>query len=124
MEYLDDIADYLQSLGIGTVATDIFVSYLPDSPTNAVGLTDETGEEPDHDLPTDSPNFQVTVRNQNVTGGRAKLRAIRNALEPTSMKQIGSTFFMYILAMNEGGHVGRDDTGRDIFTMSFRCKVR
>ena len=58
---INDVADYLEDQGIGTVATDIFCGYLPDGPSDAVdciAVLDTGGSEPDKYLPTKEPTFQ------------------------------------------------------------------
>jgi hypothetical protein len=125
MTYLiDDIAQYLVTEGLGTLSTNIFKSFMPDSADNALSILDTGGPMPDPDIPTHSPTFQVFIRASNYALGKAKLDAVRNALHRLGNEQIGDTYFYYILAQSEGGHIGRNERGLDEFSINFICKTR
>lgn len=124
MSLISDIATQLATAGVGTVATDIFYSSAPDSPAALVAVLDTGGAEPDKYLPTKEPTFQVYVRSSSYALGKAKLDAIRTALHQKANVTYGLTYFYFILAMAEGGHIGKDEQGRDEFTINFRCRTR
>lgn len=125
MAYLiDDIAEYLETEGVGTVATDIFKSYLPDGVDTGVAVLDTGGPQPDKELPTKSPTFQIFIRATDYETGKALLEAVRTALHQVGNEQIGDTYFYYILAQSEGGHIGRNERGLDEFSINFICKTR
>lgn len=122
---LDDLARFLQDNGVGTVGTDIFKSWLPDSPVNCVVLYETGGPTPDVDIPTKSPTFQVFVRNQNYVNGKAKLDACRTALQRQLNRNIGTHFYYSIIAISEGGHLGRNpDNGLDEFSSNWQVLTR
>lgn len=120
----DDITQYMATNGIGTLATDLFEGNLPDSPDSAVVVIETGGTQPERELPFKSPTFQVYIRNQGYSAGRTKLDAVRALLHAIQNQTIGSTYFYYIFAISEGGHVGRDDNSRDLFSINFQCKTR
>ena len=124
MSMISDIATQLQTAGAGTLATNIFYSVAPDSPDALVAVLDTGGPEQDQYLPLYDKTFQVYVRATSYANGIAKVEAIRSALHQKVAVTYGSTFFHYILAISAGGHIGRDDKGRDEFTINFRCKTR
>lgn len=126
MSIIDDIATYLVNNSIGTaVGTDVFKSYLPDGDSGSViGVFDTGGTEPDRDI-TDmtSPTFQVFVRANDYSTGKTLLDSIRSLLHGKIDTTIGSTRFLWIHALAEGGHVGRSDDGQDEFSINFTCKT-
>ncbi len=123
MALIDDVASYLAAGGIGTVGTDIFKSYKADNPDAQVAVLDTGGPAPDAYLPIRNPTFQIYVRNTNYTAGRAKIDAVVSLLRAANFTS-GSTYFYFVLALQEPGHLGVDDFGRDEFTVNFQCKVR
>lgn len=121
---LDDLAAYMQTNSIGTLGTDLFKSYMPDAVDTGVCILDTGGPMPDKDLPTKKPTFQVFVRGATYILGRAKLDAVRALLHQVGNTTIGGTYFYYILAQSEGGHIGRNERGLDEFSINFICLTR
>lgn len=125
MSYIDDITQYLEDEGVGTIGTDLFKSYMPDrGDGTSVAVLERGGTEPDPYLPTKEPTFQVLVRANDFSTGRTKLDAVRSALHRTANLSQGDTYFYFILATSEGGHIGRNDRGQDEFSINFRCRTR
>jgi len=128
MSLIDDIAQHLHNQGVGSLGTNLFKSYTPESPDACVTVLDTGGVEPDRDLPTEDPTFQVFIRSSSYAAGKTKLDAVRTALHQQENTQLGlgssASYFYYIFAIAEGGHLGRDDVGRDIFSINFRCHIR
>lgn len=121
MSMIADITTYLQTAGIGTIATNLFTGYMPDAGDTIVAVIDTGGPQPDKELPTKHPTFQVYVRAPSYETGKTKIEAIRSALHQVKNTTIGSTYFYYILAQSEGGHIGRNDRGLDEFSINFIC---
>jgi hypothetical protein len=133
----NDIIDYLVARGICTAAgTDIFNGLIPDNVNNAVMVLETGGPAPSIDLPLDDITFQVYLRNTDDATGRALLKSIHNALHQNQTGS-GSTsfgalrfdntyanYYYYIYAQSEGGHIGKDDVGRDEFSINFITKTR
>lgn len=126
MHLIDQIADFLANQGLGTVGVSIFTSYLPQTPDNAIAVIETGGLAPNVDIPTKEPTFQVMVRNTNFSDGRTNLDTVRSALHQKRGFEVysGETYFYFIYAISEGGHIGRDDNGRDEFSINFRCRTR
>lgn len=124
MAVIDDIAQYLDDNDIGTLGTDIFKSYLPDNVDTALVVLDTGGPQPDKDLPTKSPTFQILLRAPDYSTGKAKLDSIRTLLHQITNTTVGSTYYYYILAQSEGGHIGRNERGLDEFSINFYCLTR
>lgn len=121
---LDDIAQFLADGGLGTIATDIFTTYQPSSPDNCIAVLETGGPEPPEIAAIKTPTFQVITRNNNYDNGKVKHDAVRARLQAIKNTTIGNTFFYYILLVSEGGHIGRDEPGRDEWSLNFRCQTR
>lgn len=123
---ISDVAQHLHNQGIASLATNLFYGYLPDEPDNCIAVLDTGGSEPDNYLPTKEPTFQVFIRWASYSTGKAKLDAIRTALHKQENTQLipSGEYFYFILAMSEGGHLGRDESARDTFSINFHCRTR
>lgn len=123
---IDDIAQYLATNGVGTLGVDLFKSFVPSTPDACVTVLDTGGSKPDADIPTKSPTFQVYIRSTDYSTGKAKLDSIRALLHQVANQTLvaNQTYFYYILALAEGGHLGRDANGRDLFSINFQALTR
>lgn len=128
MTVVEQIARHLANQGIGTIESTLWWSYLPDNTDQNfnISVLDTGGIKPSIYLPTQTPTFQVFVRAADYATGKAKLDAIRDALHGLINGQLinGETFFYYIYAQAEGGHLGRNEAGRDEFSINFYAKTR
>lgn len=128
MSYLiEDIANYLQTQGRGTVGTNIFISYMPPD-VDGMAVIDTGGMQPDKYIPTKDPTFQIFIRKSSYDEGKALLEAVRGDLHRKANITLGDTYFYFILALSEGGYLGmeemgRDQNGKDIFSINFHCKT-
>ena len=61
-----ELAEYLEDEGIGTIGTDIFVGYQPDTPDNCITIYDETAPVLDESQAqkVDLLGVQILVRNK------------------------------------------------------------
>jgi len=124
MSILSDIADHLENSGLGTVGTDIFYSYAPGDINTGIFVLDTGGPKPDEDIPTKHPTFQCFIRAADYDTGKTKLEAVRDLLHRVQNTTIGNSFFYHILAMSEGGHIGRSENGHDEFSINFQVLTR
>lgn len=124
---ISDISDYLEDQGIGTVGQDIFDNYLPDTgETPALAVIDTGGMEPDIDLPHKEKTFQVFIRADTYANADTKLQTVRTALHQLMNQTLGSTYFYFIYAMQEGGPItiSQDSSGRGLVEMSINFRTR
>jgi hypothetical protein len=122
---IDDIANFIVAKVAGlTLGTNLFKSFLPDSPDDVVGIFDTGGAEPDHDLPTGDPTFQILVRSTDYATAHNLMQSIVDELHQKMNSTIGSTYYYYIFLMGEPGHIGRDKKNRDEFSVNFHCKIK
>ena len=85
---IEDIAAALATAGVGTVATDIFVSHIPDTPEAAIAVVDNGGT---NNAQTDGEkhNIQVLVRNPVYATGASKADAVFTALDDNGFTLTG-----------------------------------
>lgn len=123
---IDDIGQDLHNQAIGVLGTTLFKTYLPESPDAALAVLDTGGIAPSVDLPIKEPTFQIFIRSTSYALGRAKLDLIRARYHQQRAVQLvpNGIYFYYIYAIAEGGHLGKDESGRDLFSINFRCKTR
>lgn len=128
MTLIQEVAQHLHNQGIGSLASTLFYSYLPDisSGTFSITVLDRGGLMPDKDLPTKEPTFQIFITASDYVTGKAKLDAVRTALHQKKNTQLipGGTYFYFILAQAEGGHLGRGENGKDQFSINFHARTR
>lgn len=130
---IDEVAQFLEANSIGVYSSNtgrnIFTTNLPDADNvedNALCIYDTTGLPPNIDIPLSSPSFQILIRDKEADTGSARTKALRDLLG----RQYNFTFITngtYIYSCNlvsNGGHIGKDDKGRDLFSLNFQCKIR
>lgn len=122
---LSEVAQYLHNNGIGTLATNLFYAKMPDV-TEGVAVLDTGGAEPDHELPIRHPTFQILIRSASYATGKAKLEAIFALLNNQYNRTLvnGGTYFYYIQAIAEGGHIGENEAGEQEFSINFKAETR
>lgn len=131
---IEDVQQYLIDEGITTAGTS-FLGTTPDAPDAQVNIFDTGGPGPDDELfdadggMIQTRTFQVYVRTDAeddaaYNTGRKKLNDVISKLHVVRSKQIGGTYFDYIKANSAGGHLGRDDAGRDEFTANFTARIK
>jgi hypothetical protein len=123
---LDDLGQYLHNNGVGVLSTSLFKGKMPPDPDNVVALFDTGGQTPNPDIPLKEPTFQVIVRNNSYSAGKAILDTVRSLLHQQSNVQLipNGTYIYFILLISEGGHIGRDENQREEFSINFRCRTR
>lgn len=124
MTLIEEIATLMQTAGIGTLGTNLYVSYLPADICPAIAVIDTGGMTPDIDLPTKEPTFQVFIRDASYEAGKAKLDAVRALLHQKRNGTLTTTYYYYIYALAEGGHIGRNEAGQDEFSINFKILTR
>jgi hypothetical protein len=126
MSLVSEIAQHIHNQGLGTLSTDLFYGYVPAEPDACIAVLDTGGMEPDTELPISNPTFQVLVRSTSYSLGRSKLDQIRDVLHKVQNEQLvgDGEYYYFIFALSEGGHIGRDENARDMFSINFRCKRR
>ena len=126
MALLDDLTQHIHNNSIATLATNLFQGYMPESPVTAIAIFETGGVEPSMYLPITDPTFQVLIRAADYTTGKNLLTSIRALFhQKYNVRLVPSGIYFYSIDVNgEGGHIGRDEVGRDMFSINFICKIR
>lgn len=123
MVFLDDIAAYLATGGIGTVGSTIFVAKMPDSPDVCISLVERAGMSPDPITTIERPGFRVLCRNVDTKAGNqaayAKAYAIKKLLHRKVGESIGGVLYHRLDATGNPTFNGSDQRGRPIYEISF-----
>lgn len=127
MSMISEIAEYLEDQGVGVQGTTLFYGYMPDNTTlPAVMVRDTGGTQPDPYITgIKSPTFQVFIRSADYATGKALLGSVRDLLHRVLKTQLvadGITF-RKILAISEGGHIGRNEAGQEEFSINFMASI-
>jgi minor capsid protein len=118
----DGIADYLATLGIGTVGTNIFVNNLP-AVDNCVAIFDTGGEQSDIRQGIDYPTIQVRVKNTNTATAYKKLMTIYDKLHMLHNITLGNGIHIIdCIGRQSAPMVISTDYGSD-FTMNYTLTV-
>lgn len=121
---IKDIALYLETQALGTLGTDLFYGNVPGKMEAGIVVLDTGGPQPDPDIPTKNPTFQVFIRAARYVTGDAKRNAVRAALHQLANTQLTGTYFYHILAVSEGGHIGQNEAGQEEFSINFQTLIR
>ena len=131
LNFLDEIADYLQNQSIGTAGTDIFVNKQPADVDNCVTLLGITGLNlaDQRDVKElQFPRFQVITRNTDYNDASDTHEAVRTALHNLIQQilpvgvDVNTTAYIRVMrchAEQEGGPIGEDKKGRSEFSVNF-----
>lgn len=117
-----DIAQILASSGVsvGDYEVDLFVSRMPKTPNNCIGVYDTGGFDPEARYTYDRPTIMVKIRNLSYVTGYAKAEQIKLALNGLSNQVEGSSRYVGIWCMGDINPIGPDENNRNVFTVNFR----
>lgn len=122
----EEIADYLQSKGIGTVGTDLFVDHMPDAPDTCIAVFSTGGLEPDGKYGYDDPTIEIMTRSLNVKTAFDKIASAYNQLQALTNVTLASgtrVINSYALQSNPA-NIGQDEKLRTRFTQNYHLHVR
>lgn len=123
--FIEDVVAYLQTNGVGTLATNMFISTFTGSPDNQIMVNHTGGVEPDRDQPLGRPTVQIMVRNTDYKTGFTKARDIFDLLhQKFAIIKTANTDVMKCDALQEPTYLGLDVEGRYLFTCNFVFVVR
>lgn len=124
MSAADDIIEYLQAQGEGTIGGSsqwsLHVSREPDKPGATVTIYDTGGSPPDPDNDVYNPRIQVRVRHKDYRTAIAKLKAIRDLLiDPVGGITANGTRYFALFALSDPESIGYDDKDRARVVLNF-----
>lgn len=121
MAILDALGTYLASQGQGTLATDIFLTRMPDAPDACVALYESAGLTPSHVFGSsvyaiDHQRIRVLSRGarNDYPSARAKAVAVRNILGAVRGVTLSGVQILSILSTSEVYPLTRDGDDRPL----------
>jgi hypothetical protein len=126
MAVLDSLAAKLVSAGVGTLATDIFLARMPDSPNACVTLYENQGVGPDHVFGAsvkaiDHQRIRAYCRAErnDYPTARTKAEQVRAALGAIRGETISGLTVLCVLSTSELYPLARDGDDRAIIGCDF-----
>ncbi|MGB9613900.1 MAG: minor capsid protein [Fervidobacterium sp.] len=117
---LQEIGQFLQAKGIGTLGINIFLGQLPAKPDDIIAIFEYAGEPPDLHWQGEYPRVQVMVRNISYEKGREKIEEVKNILHGLSEKILDNKRYLLIQALQSPFFMQRDENSRAIFVCNFK----
>lgn len=127
MAVLDDVGALLQTQGVGTLGTDLFLSTLPDVPDACVALYEYGGGPPQHTLGGTSakweePRIQAVARATTYSAARTKIGAIFTALHAVNNTTLSGTLYLSIEALQSPFFLEKDQSSRVKMVCNFHIR--
>lgn len=126
MALLDALGAHLQTSGVGTLATDIFLGVMPDSPDACILIVEDNGVGPMQTFgastySVERPRIRVFCRaaRNDYPAARTKAVAVRAALGAIRNQTISGTAFLSVMPTSEFYPVGRDGDDRPVVAIDF-----
>jgi hypothetical protein len=110
------IAQYLETQGVGTLGTDLFIQTMPEQPVVGTVVV-MTGGPVLVGNPTRFPSFQIQHRNTHVASALPKSQEIHNLFD--NKWNVLKEFPGRIVLVSEVGAAFKDDGGRVIFPLNY-----
>lgn len=122
---LDEIGNYLQTNGIGTLGSTLFVGTLPDTPDALVGLMEYGGVGPVHalgggDAKYERPRVQVVARATTYSAARTKIEAVYKLLHKVTNTTLSSVRYLMIEAVQSPFFLEKDGNNRVKLAVNFQ----
>lgn len=121
MTILDALGQYLEDEGVGVLATDIFLSLMPDAPDECVVITEDSGTGPLHSMGNnmdalDRPRIRVYCRaaRNDYPAARALAVSVRTALNAITNESIDGVYILSVMATSDLYPLARDGDDRPI----------
>lgn len=131
MSVLAELGSFLQSRGIGTVGTDLFLGTLPDAPDACGALREYSGPPPEvgfgsPGLAFETPAVQVVFRGapNNYPAPRAKAEAAYRALAELQVSSVSGADYLMVTPQQAPFLLERDDKVRPVIVFNVHCYKR
>ena len=118
-----DIAGILATAGVGTIATDLFVSEQPDLPDECVTVFDTGGFPPESNYIYKKPTVNIRVRGKRggYVNAYAVAKSVQDALHDLTNEDIDSVNrIISVWCMGDVIALGKDEQGRPQLSLNFR----
>lgn len=127
MSVLPDLTQLLQTEGVGTVGTDIFMNRRPDSPDTCITLTNYSGEDSrlrgDTNIPADERlSVQVAVRSDSYATAQTLAEQAYVALHFRHKTLASGRRYAWSKANQLPGFIGVDANDRKLIVFNLRLR--
>lgn len=124
---LEELASCLVTAGLGTLGTDLFLGYQPDTPDVCVSLHETGGLAPRYitNAPWPSverPSVQVFVRDPLYLAARSRLSAIARTLNALTNTSVQGARYLSVRPLQAPISLGRDGNQRAQLVINFTCE--
>jgi hypothetical protein len=124
---LDDIGTYLVAQSVGTLQTDMFLGWMPDTPDACVAVMEGIGDEALETFGSTSatnierPGLQILCRGakDDYDAPRIKAEAAKDALQDVTNQSLSGTLYQRISMRQPPSMIGRDENGRILISVNF-----
>ena len=117
---LEDIAIYLNTIGIGTPGQTVFIGNMPNTPVNALGIYSSGGEVSVAGSPVYRPGFQLLLRRSSGDFANASNLADYLFQVLDDKWNVLDRVRGRIIATSAPGVFFRDDSGNLVFSLNFQ----
>lgn len=131
MAVLDALGTYLQTQGVGTLATDLFLARMPDTPDACVVIIEDTGNGPEHVFGASTYAFQrprirafARAARNDYPAARAKAEAVRAVLGAIRDQTLSGVNFLSMTATSDIYPLMRDGDDRVLIGIDFVAWVQ
>lgn len=121
---LNELAEFFEDVGIGTVGTDLFIGQLPGNVENGIMLVAVPSPEPDKETGIEYQDFEVWTRYKESQTGYDKLDAIFDILSRKNDFTFPNYYIYFSQARGRINDLDRDIEGRKLFNLAFRFTYR
>lgn len=123
----EDLINYLENEGFGTIGTDLFLSFTPDNPDNSITCVDEIPPTlPESNcLSIDMFTVQILVRNNNYTIAKNQSINIHKKIVGFGGQSLieNGNIVSYITINTMPTSIGRDEKGRSSWSSHYNLRV-
>jgi hypothetical protein len=121
----DAVATYLQTGGFGTLATNLFIDFMPATPFDVTVVTGYGGKPPERIIGQkapayDIPKVQIMVRRESPSAALTAVEAIYDYLEGVSNTTVSGLNLIFIRAVQSRGlYLGKDSNNLTQYSLNF-----
>lgn len=125
MGMVEDLAGYADTNTSLTLGTDLFIGMMPESPSNCVGVFENSGAPGmytmgSYNLPRfERPQFQFIVRNSSYSTGRTLADSLYRLFTAIANQTINGHLYYRVEALGTPDVMDRDLNKRVLFTCNF-----
>lgn len=124
----EDLMNFLGNEGFGTVNTNLFLAFMPDSPNNCLIVRDMPApnlSESDS-LSVDMYTVQIITRNENYITARDLLQSIHKRIVGFGGESlvVGGDIVSYITINTQPTSIGKDEKGRNEWSGHYNLRVQ